>query len=386
MCARETVGMTDKHSGTALPQDYIDSIFRVLGDAAKEVGHFNLLTVGNTGAGKSTLVNAIFGWDIAATGIGRPVTMGTKEYRHPHMPLSIFDTRGGEIGESSEALQQRLKNEILKRRHLEVPEQIHVAWYCIRWSDRRLEDGQVDLIKAIADTGVPVVMVLTQVPRKDGRCHPDAEAMAGTILRQDLPLSPEGVVVFTAAKDDAWAGETKHGLHELLECTFQVAPKGAAYALNASQKINLQRKRDASHEAAKVAAAAAAAAVFNPLPIPNATLIVPIQIGMIARITSVWGLDLAKSTLANVIAAATVMFGATYVGREAVGILLKLIPGIGTAAAGAMNAGVASSLTLAVGHAWTLVMEELSKEDPETIKAMPNSEIQALFKQSFKHP
>ena len=38
------------------------------------LGRFNLAIFGKTGVGKSTLINAIFGEEVARTGIGEPVT------------------------------------------------------------------------------------------------------------------------------------------------------------------------------------------------------------------------------------------------------------------------------------------------------------------------
>ena len=39
------------------------------------MGRFNLVIFGKTGVGKSTLINAIFGEEVARTGIGEPVTV-----------------------------------------------------------------------------------------------------------------------------------------------------------------------------------------------------------------------------------------------------------------------------------------------------------------------
>lgn len=40
----------------------------------------NIIVAGITGTGKSTLINAIFGEEMAATGEGRPVTAHIREY------------------------------------------------------------------------------------------------------------------------------------------------------------------------------------------------------------------------------------------------------------------------------------------------------------------
>ena len=49
--------------------------------ALNALGRFNLAIFGKTGTGKSTLVNAIFGDDVAATGTGRPVTRSARSPR-----------------------------------------------------------------------------------------------------------------------------------------------------------------------------------------------------------------------------------------------------------------------------------------------------------------
>ncbi|NLH69727.1 MAG: hypothetical protein GX454_06060, partial [Brooklawnia sp.] len=42
--------------------------------AKAELPRYNLAVLGATGVGKSTLINAVFGEDLARTGIGAPVT------------------------------------------------------------------------------------------------------------------------------------------------------------------------------------------------------------------------------------------------------------------------------------------------------------------------
>jgi len=363
-------------------EDIMQAIREAVDEATADLGRFNLLAIGNTGAGKSSLINAVFGWKIAETGIGRPVTDGTKSYEHPHHPITFFDTRGIEIGEGKAVIVERLVGEIKSRQMRPIEDQIHVAWYCLRWSDRRLEDGQADVIRAVAATGVPVILVMTQVPQQDGRCHPDAIELAESIVAMGLPLSPGSGVILTAAINDPWTGGA-HGLPELLDATLAVVPEGARNALVASQQIDLQRKRDASGDIVLQHAAMSATAAASPIPFSDAAALVPIQLAMIARVTAIWGLDVSKRTLANVIGSALLTSGATYVGRQIVAGLLKLIPGIGWLAGAALNAGVASGLTLSIGTAWTTVVEALASK-PENVSTLSSEEVNAAFKQAFR--
>ena len=54
----------------------------------------NIMVAGITGTGKSTLLNAVFGAEVAATGKGRPVTEQIDEYQSADIPIHIWDTVG----------------------------------------------------------------------------------------------------------------------------------------------------------------------------------------------------------------------------------------------------------------------------------------------------
>lgn len=77
---------------------------KALDEALRKRGHVNVLIAGRTGVGKSTLVNAVFQGDFATTGQGRPVTPSTREITKEGVPLSIFDTRGLEMGNYAASL------------------------------------------------------------------------------------------------------------------------------------------------------------------------------------------------------------------------------------------------------------------------------------------
>jgi len=59
----------------------------------------NIINIGKTGVGKSTIINAVFGKkEMAKTGIGTPVTQYSKPYSIPDSPITIYDTKGLETG------------------------------------------------------------------------------------------------------------------------------------------------------------------------------------------------------------------------------------------------------------------------------------------------
>jgi len=67
-------------------------------EALKDIGRFNLAILGDTGVGKSSLVNAIFGAERAKTGIGAPVTQGVDYHLSDDETFGVWDFEGFEHG------------------------------------------------------------------------------------------------------------------------------------------------------------------------------------------------------------------------------------------------------------------------------------------------
>src|ERR687893_1101508 len=170
-------------------QDWFRDSFRAEYDKQDaSLGRFNLAIFGKTGVGKSTLINAIFGEEVARTGIGEPVTRGSHLYLDKIGHLGIVDTPGLEVGRDSREILAELGKAMATMRRLPLSEQIHVAWYCIRGMDRRFEETEADFIRRLDELGLPVLLVLTQVPYRDGQYHPDALLLAEQIAAKRLPI------------------------------------------------------------------------------------------------------------------------------------------------------------------------------------------------------
>lgn len=91
--------------------------------------------------------------------------------------------------------------------------------------------------------------------------------------------------------------------------------------------------------------AAGAGAGMAPVPMPDAAIIIPIQVGMIISLGRVFGIELTEST-AQALATANL---AAITGKTLVKLLTGWIPGIGSI----INAGTAATLTESLG--WLIV-------------------------------
>jgi len=350
-----------------------------LSEAFAALGCFNLAVFGKTGVGKSTLVNAIFGRDVARTGVGSPVTRGLVYYRHPDGFLGVYDSEGFETGTAGDAIVAGLRSLVADHRTKAVDEQIHAAWYLVRWSDRRFERGQEQFVRELADLGLPVVLVLTQVPNRDGQVHPEAAEFARYIEGLDLPISPHGRVLLTNALADPFTGSPVFGLQELLDTTYEVIPSAAEAALTAAQMLDVGRKKKAVAAIINQAVVVAAGVGATPIPFADAALLVPNQVTMIARITAAYGLPPSRSRALATAGSVVLTGGATMAGRYAVTSLLKFVPG-GAVAGSAISATVAGALTKAVGHAWARVCEfALSMGDAEREAFLDSPQVTEQF-------
>jgi uncharacterized protein (DUF697 family)/predicted GTPase len=350
-----------------------------LAEAFAALGCFNLAVFGKTGVGKSTLVNAIFGRDVARTGVGSPVTKGLVYYRHSDGFLGLYDSEGFETGTAGDAIVNGLRRLVAEYRAGAVDRQIHAVWYLVRWSDRRFEGAQEQFVRELAALGLPVILVMTQVPSRGGQVHPEAKQFAEYIESLGLPIRPRGRVVLTNALTDTFTDSPVFGLQQLLDDTYDVIPEVVEGALTAAQVLDMGRKKKVVAKIIKQAVVVAAGVGATPIPFADAAILVPNQVTMIARITAAYGLPPNRSKALSAAGAVVLTGGATMAGRYVVTGLLKFIPG-GMIAGSAISATVAGALTKAVGTAWARVCEYSLGMTPEARDQFLDSpEVTARF-------
>ena len=272
-----------------------------------------------------------------------------------------------------------------EKRQGSVRDQVHAIWYCVRSADKRFEGSQAQFVRQLAAMGVPVIIVLTQVPKKEGVFDPEAVELADSIRAQftDGVAQPRSLVM-TNAKPNSFLGLPEHGLEDLLDTTAEIVPDAVRNALIAAQQVDLNRKRSAAWKTVGTAAAGAAAAAAIPIPFADLATLLPIEAAMFGKISAIYGLPVAPKVAAQLALTVLVGQGARAAGAKAVETLLKFIPGVNVAV-GVVRAGVASTLTLAAGTAWMVVCEQVTKRGPAAARAaFEGDELTDLFRDAFK--
>ena len=126
----------------------------------------NVLLLGNSGCGKSTLINAFLGREEAETGAGFAVTKNIEVYESSELPFRMIDTVGFEYGLFK---QYRIKRDLAKFsedsvKNREAKKFIHVIWYCIAGTAKRIDIEDLNYIKSVVSSwhGVPIIFVITK--------------------------------------------------------------------------------------------------------------------------------------------------------------------------------------------------------------------------------
>ncbi len=348
----------------------------------------NVLIIGNSGVGKSTLINAVLGEERLVTGFGSTGT--TKELsinEHPDVPFRLIDTVGFEPSYLKERAAIRAVRKWSKNSAKEGNEdtRIHVIWFCIDGTSGKLFPNAIQNLSRATSMwpSVPVIVVITKsysVPERSRNIDMVHQAFAmqkrfAKNLKQVIPV----VAMPYILNDTAFA--PPDGITELIDATIELLPEGMRAAGTDIASFKLNRKRALAH--ATVAAATAAAVVVGavPIPFPDAMILSPLEVAEINALSQIYGLgknEESKRFMNSIVEAGTVGLAA----KTAINTL-KAIPGLSLGTS-LLNAVIAGSIVAALGEGSVYAFEQVylgkkSTADIDWVKKIIESKFSSRF-------
>lgn len=322
----------------------------------KKKGALNVLVLGKSGAGKSSLINAVFGEELAQTGQGRPITSKIEEFERNG--LKIFDTRGVESENFEETITE-IENLLKEKTVCEVENQIHIAWVCVCESMRRVE-GEEKVIKTLKEHNIPTIVVITKAQQdKDEK----GESFREKVI-EILGINAEDCIRTRAIEvvDDDGEKKKMMGIGELVSRSYLLLPDAKKLAFARRQHFNKTMRKDALKEEAfskvKYYATAASTVAVTPIPFSDFAVLLPTQVAMILHISKVYDMEINQENAIKLITALTAVAGAGYAVKMGVGAMLKFIPGVGSVVGGAINATIAGTTTKLMGDAYIEFLDD----------------------------
>lgn len=326
----------------------------------------NVLVMGNSGAGKSTLINSVFNFERAAVGDGDAVTEKMTIYETDEANFRVIDTKGLEYGLLA---QIKTKNSIKKWSKDSVKKNnedkyIHIIWYCVDATSKRVFGKSLDSIKNVARMwkNVPIIIVLT-------KSYSETET-AGNIsmVKKCLDKYKDNKylnvvdIIPVVAHQFTINNETiipPIGVDKLVEKTNDIMPEAFKINKESVFDFSLRMKRANANAVTITATSGAAVVGAVPIPIADSFILVPLQSGLVFGITKIYGIKKENADINNIVD--TIISGGTVtIAAKATISGIKAIPGLNLAAA-LINAVVAAVITAVIGEITIAIMEKIVK-------------------------
>ncbi len=349
----------------------------------KEKPIMNILLMGAIGVGKSSLINGLFGQEVAKAGVGKSLTQHLEKYVDEEKGLILWDTKGIEAKDYQNTMESIKKEMEDSFKMLNEKEAIDVAYLCVKETSSRVEEREKALLSFAKEWNIPTIVVFTNTQEKAGDAFvKEAQKIIneewgfGGFVRAYVRVNS---VAFSFRGMEVPIEGLKELVDETKKCLID-AKKNKEKHFLLIQKANIQAQKQAVIDESKtIIHIASGAAGLIPIPFSDALAIAPIQAGMIYKMNDAFGMDLENSVVASLITGLLGVTAVVQVGRTLVNGLLKFIPVVGSVAGGA----TAVTITEGIGFAYLKVLKKCFNDEIGEVKLPAMDTIKSLFKESY---
>ena len=158
----------------------------------------NVLVIGKSGVGKSTLLNYIFGSEIQKTGTGAP--QSPKEFKKcrykydEDLIINIYDTWGLEAGKKEEWT-ELIEKEIKRHNSLDIFQWFNTILFCFSAGSDVAEEYELEILKSLIKDKNHVVVCITNCKNTQ---DPSAIKLKNRIIKETK--TAENNIVFVNSK------------------------------------------------------------------------------------------------------------------------------------------------------------------------------------------
>lgn len=371
-------------SETILPENLENQVAKCYYDIMNGLNKINVITIGKTGVGKSTLINNFFRGHLAATGVGEPVTQNITALTIPDSRLTIYDTPGLELNKSQQVDVKERITKLIRDGYesKDLNKHIHCIWFCVNCESARFEESEKEFIQELTEVTsrfqVPVLVVLTQAYNRR-----TAATMKAVIEAEKLKIIQVIPVVAEARKIGKSICKA-YGLDVLTEIMGNNLPEDLKITFNNVQIASLSYKRKCAWSTISAYIVSSASIGASPIPFSDCFLLVGIEAAMISSITAIYNVEVGHGFVSNFIGSVVGCFSATVIGRTIVVNLIKCIPGVGSIIGAVVGGVTGSVLTGIFGGVYVLIIEAILRRefDPKSIsKEELKERIEPIFKE-----
>ncbi len=292
----------------------------------------NVLISGITGVGKSTLVNTIFGEEVAKSGMGFPVTSMLERYETENVPVVLYDTVGYEVDiDMNAGKRDDIFTSLPKGDATDASKGIHFAWYLIDASSARVQPVDIEMCNRIKNSKYPLAVVLTKC---DIVSKETVEILKATVQKEII-----NVPVFCVTKENI--PNLGHiDLDQLCEWSYSNLDDALQLAFSKAQTVNLELKKKKATSVVATFSGINALIGGIPIPVADAPLLIASQYMMLGKIIYIFEAPQMGKLQTLLAGNLTGVIGSIIAGQ-----LTKTIPVLGSF----INAAIASSITAVIG-------------------------------------